>query len=58
MATIETDIIARLLTDNEREILSEWLDLLKKSGAIETGRINESELSTQCRTFLDCFAKP
>ena len=30
----------------------EWVDLLKKAGTLQTGRIKESELQTQCRNFL------
>jgi rsbT co-antagonist protein RsbR len=55
MTAIETDIITRLVTDKEQEILPEWLGLLRKEDALETGRINESELSTQCRDFLGLF---
>jgi rsbT co-antagonist protein RsbR len=52
MTAIETDIITKLLADKEQEIPPEWLDLLKKSGALETGRTNESELRVQCHNFL------
>jgi len=52
MTVIETDIITRLVADREEEILPEWLELLKKAGGLATGRINESELTTQCRDFL------
>jgi rsbT co-antagonist protein RsbR len=55
MTAIETDIITRLVTDRVQEILPEWFELLKKGGALETGRINESELATQCRDFLGLF---
>jgi rsbT co-antagonist protein RsbR len=52
MSAAETEIITKLIVEREQEILPEWLDLLKKSGAFETGRINESELAVQCREFL------
>jgi rsbT co-antagonist protein RsbR len=52
MTAIETDMITGLLADKGQEILPEWLGLLKRSGALETGRINESELTVQCRNFL------
>jgi rsbT co-antagonist protein RsbR len=52
MTAIETDIIPRLVADREQEILPEWLELLKKAGALATGRINESKLTAQCRDFL------
>jgi rsbT co-antagonist protein RsbR len=55
MTAIETGIVAKLLADKEQEILAEWLDRLKRSGALETGRINESELTAQCRNFLRLF---
>jgi rsbT co-antagonist protein RsbR len=55
MSAIETDIITRLVADREQEILPEWLGLLKKAGALATGRINESELTVQCRDFLHLF---
>jgi rsbT co-antagonist protein RsbR len=61
MTAIETDTITRLVADREREILPDWLDLLKKAGVLQTGRINESELTEQCRDFLhllrDALAK-
>jgi rsbT co-antagonist protein RsbR len=55
MTAIETDIIPRLVADREQELLPEWLDLLKKAGVLQTGRINESELTAQCRDFLHLF---
>jgi rsbT co-antagonist protein RsbR len=55
MTAIETDIITRLIADKEGEMLPEWLDLLKKAGTLQTGRINESGLTAQCRDFLRLF---
>jgi rsbT co-antagonist protein RsbR len=55
MTAIEADIITRLIADKEQEILPEWLDLLKQAGALQTGRISESELIVQCRDFLHLF---
>jgi rsbT co-antagonist protein RsbR len=52
MAANETNTIAKLITDNEKEILPEWLDLQKKAGTLQTGRIVESELLAQSRDFL------
>jgi rsbT co-antagonist protein RsbR len=52
MTAIETGIITRLVADREHEILPEWVELLKKAGTLATGRINESELITQCRDFM------
>jgi hypothetical protein len=55
VTAIESSAIAKLVDDNEKQILSEWLDLQKKAGALATGRINEAELGTQCRDFLRLF---
>lgn len=44
--------LADLLATHEQEILQEWQELLKSSGALQTGRIREAELSTQCRNFI------
>jgi rsbT co-antagonist protein RsbR len=52
MTAIESDTIRRLVADREQEILPEWLELLKRAGALATGRINEAELTAQCRDFL------
>jgi rsbT co-antagonist protein RsbR len=55
MTAVERDVITRLVANKEQEILPEWVDLLKKAGSIETGRISESELTVQCRDFLQLF---
>ena len=52
MTAIETGTVTRLVADREHEILPEWVELLKKAGMLATGRINESELITQCRDFM------
>jgi rsbT co-antagonist protein RsbR len=52
MTAIETGTVTRLVADREHEILPEWVELLKKAGTLATGRINESELITQCRDFM------
>jgi RsbT co-antagonist protein rsbRD N-terminal domain len=49
------EIITKLLVAKRQEIISEWVDLLKKVGGLETGRINESELTVQCHDFLGLF---
>jgi rsbT co-antagonist protein RsbR len=46
------DVLRRLISDHEQAILSEWLDSIKKAGLLQTGRITEAELETQCRNFL------
>jgi rsbT co-antagonist protein RsbR len=55
MTAIETEVITRVVADEEQEILSDWTDLLKKTGALQTGRISESELAAQCRELLRLF---
>jgi rsbT co-antagonist protein RsbR len=55
VSSTESGAIAKLLADNEGQILPEWLDLQKKAGVLETGRINEAELTAQCRDFLRLF---
>ena len=52
MATNETAISAALVSDNEKEIVPEWLELQKRAGALQTGRITEAELLAQSREFL------
>jgi rsbT co-antagonist protein RsbR len=52
MSEIEASAIAKLVGEQEPIILPEWIDLQKKSGSLQTGRINEAELSTQSREFL------
>jgi rsbT co-antagonist protein RsbR len=52
---MDTDVITTVIADNEQEILPEWLELLKKGGALQTGRISEAELAAQCREFLRLF---
>jgi rsbT co-antagonist protein RsbR len=44
--------IAELVGSNEQTILSEWMELQKKSGSLQTGRITENELVSQSREFL------
>jgi rsbT co-antagonist protein RsbR len=55
MTAVETDIITKLVVGKKQEILAEWVDLQKKGGALATGRINESELTVECRDFLGLF---
>jgi rsbT co-antagonist protein RsbR len=44
--------VAELVGSNEQTILPEWIDLQKKAGSLQTGRITESELLSQSRNFL------
>ncbi len=47
-----TNALAELVRDNEKEILPEWLELQKRAGSLQTGRITEAELSQQSAEFL------
>src|SRR6201995_486792 len=44
--------VAELVGSNEQAILPEWIELQKKAGSLQTGRITESELVSQSRDFL------
>jgi rsbT co-antagonist protein RsbR len=44
--------VAELVGGNEQIILSEWVELQKKSGGLQTGRITENEVVSQSRDFL------
>jgi len=55
MATLETGMLAALVHEHQGTILPEWLELLKKTAGLETGRIRESELAVLCRDFLQLF---
>ncbi len=55
MAVKETSAVAKLIADNEKDILPAWIDLQKKAGTLQTGRIGEAELLAQCRDFLHLF---
>src|ERR1044071_1946144 len=52
MATNEATMLSALVTDHEKEILPEWVELQKRAGSLQTGRITEAELSSQSREFL------
>src|ERR1700759_5640523 len=43
--------VAELVGSNEQAILPEWIELQKKAGSLQTGRITESELVSQSRDF-------
>jgi rsbT co-antagonist protein RsbR len=47
--------VAELVGSNEQTILPEWVELQKKAGGLQTGRITESELTSQSREFLHLF---
>jgi len=44
--------VAELVGSNEQTILPDWVELQKKAGILQTGRITESELLSQSRDFL------
>jgi rsbT co-antagonist protein RsbR len=44
--------VAEFVGSNEQTILPEWVELQKKGGGLQTGRITESELIAQSRDFL------
>jgi rsbT co-antagonist protein RsbR len=52
MATRKATSLAELVREHEGEIEAEWLKLLRAKGGLQTGRIREAELQTQCRNFL------
>jgi rsbT co-antagonist protein RsbR len=52
MAATETKILADLVSKSEKEILPEWMELQKKAGSLQTGRITEAELAVQSAEFL------
>ena len=52
MATSARQIASTLLDAHEPEILADWVQRLKGDGALQSGRIREGELQTQCSTFL------
>ena len=53
MQSNEISSVAKLATENEREILGEWFEIIAKSGGLQTGRLREGELQTQCRRMLE-----
>ena len=53
MQSNEISSVAKLAAENEREILSEWIELIAKAGSLQTGRLREGELHTQCRRMLE-----
>ncbi len=55
MAANETATLAQLVTDNEKQIVPEWIGLQKHAGALQTGRITEGELTSQSTEFLQLF---
>jgi rsbT co-antagonist protein RsbR len=52
MAGRDSGAIAAIVAQNEGAVLAEWLELQKKAGVIQTGRITEDELASQSKEFL------
>ncbi|HEX3861136.1 MAG TPA: STAS domain-containing protein [Stellaceae bacterium] len=52
MISSDTGVIADLVRHHEGDILRQWLDLQKRGGTLQTGRIGEAELTTQSGEFL------
>jgi rsbT co-antagonist protein RsbR len=52
MTSKDVSTLAELLRSNGHAILPEWIDLQKKAGNLQTGRITENELVSQSRDFL------
>ncbi len=52
MAAHDTATVASLVAQNEQTILPEWLELQKRTGILQTGRIAEGELAAQSKSFL------
>lgn len=44
--------LAAVLHDKEQQILPEWMELQKRAGSLQTGRITEAELAGQSGEFL------
>jgi rsbT co-antagonist protein RsbR len=56
MGANDINAVARFVAEHEREILAEWFSLLKAGGSgLQTGRLKEGELQTQCTTLLSLF---
>lgn len=52
MTSPEAKSLADLVGQNEKAILPEWIELQRKAGLLQTGRITEAELSAQSAEFL------
>jgi rsbT co-antagonist protein RsbR len=52
MAAHETTALAAMVSAHEKTILPEWIELQKRSGSLQTGRITEAELTAQSSEFL------
>jgi rsbT co-antagonist protein RsbR len=57
MARTKLSTLAQIVADNEAAVLSEWMNLLREAGSLQTGRLKEAELQTQARAFLEALRK-
>jgi rsbT co-antagonist protein RsbR len=48
-------VLAQLLADQETTLVKEWLETLSANGQLQSGRIREPELRTQCTGFLQAL---
>jgi len=55
MAATQLTLLAQLVGQQETAIVADWLAGLRASGALQTGRIKETELQLQCTQFLEQF---
>jgi rsbT co-antagonist protein RsbR len=55
MAGSNIGTVADLVGSSEQAILPEWVELQKKAGILQTGRITEAEILSQSRDFLHLF---
>jgi len=53
MTSNNTSKLAQLVAEQEGAIVREWMRSLQAAGALQSGRMKEAELQTQCRNFLD-----
>ena len=53
MARGKLTLLAQLVSQQEPVILEEWLEHLRSAGTAQAGRIQQAELQTQCRNFLE-----
>src|ERR1700740_2295111 len=53
MAGVVGSDIASLVSRNEQTILPEWIELQKKAGTLNIGRISDGELQSQSKNFLN-----
>jgi rsbT co-antagonist protein RsbR len=53
MTSTQVSKLAQLVAEQEGAIVREWSRVLQASGALQSGRIKEAELQTQCRNFIE-----